>query len=110
MEHISAEKSDKTIGWSMSELATCTAYGKLYVVAKIVPPSTVWLSRVRKKKGHFGLEPKAELFMLKAPAAIERVTQGELVFQERSGHVTHLKPEEPLAGLIQKALGKVKVK
>jgi hypothetical protein len=92
------------VRWNLKELSASLAYGELYVVAK-VETAQMWLARIRKKKGHFGIESKPLAFT-KVPTA----EPGQFLFRERDGRVTHLQPDGVFAEHINKALVKVKVR
>lgn len=89
------------VDWTLGELKNCTAYGNLWLVASI--DRTMNCLKMGKKKSMFYCTTKPKAFQI-----MERVAVGDLLFEDKSGLVQHMKPEGEFAQQIQKALGRLK--
>ena len=90
-----------TAEWRLSEMLISTAYGNLWLVASI--DRNMNCLKMGKKKSMFYCTTKPKAFQI-----MEKVAVGDLLFEDKSGLVQHMKPEGEFAQQISKALGKLK--
>ena len=90
-----------TVEWTLQQLRTCTCYGNLWLVASI--DRNMNCLKMGKKKSMFYCTTKPKAFQI-----MENVTVGDLLFEDKSGLVQHMKPKGEFAQQISKALEKLK--
>jgi hypothetical protein len=86
-----------TAEWRLSEMLISTAYGNLWLVASI--GRNMNCLKMGKKKAMFYCTTKPKAFQI-----MEKVAVGDLLFEDKSGLVQHMKPEGEFAAQISKAL------
>lgn len=86
-----------TVDWSLGELNTCTAYGKLWLVARI--DKHTHCARMRKRKQTFYCQGGLHKFTV-----MPSVQCGDLLFEDKAGIVQHLRPDGKFAEQIFNAL------
>lgn len=89
------------IEWSAKEVATCTAYGLLWLVVKI-ERGHMLCYRVRKRKGLLYVSSENKLFK-----HMPRVEPGALLFRDKGGKVAHLMPEGEFAEQLKQTMEKL---
>lgn len=88
------------VEWLLSELRCATAYGNLWLVARI--DKHMHCLKMGKKKSNFYCTTKPKAFQIMPEVAV-----GDLLFEDKSGLVQHMKPEGEFAQQISKALGEL---